>query len=312
MKLKNFAVASLTTLLLVGCGSSSSTPTSVDLTSSLDLPDEKTFIFFDNESSDQYLYNTTSDTNMDMNTDENATYNMTGKTGKLIRWDHETTAGVDQKIVMLNYDFDINNGDLTYNDFKYLGHFHEEDNVNVFASHSNEEFDPAISSDAKKATLISLNTHLREQEEIKKEIAEAIPSTEELCNFYAFEHDHEDENTTEEEHAGAAHIALTKSGKVYVYHEEEGTEGLTQEGSAFALEGVSTCEEDRSSIVKASDYGVYIFSAESQTLYLVDSHGEDFHRHSKWTGSKFLPTNFTPTEFVGIGESDDHDHNETY
>ncbi|CAA6807698.1 MAG: Unknown protein [uncultured Sulfurovum sp.] len=311
MKLSNFAVASLTTLLLVGCGSSSSTSTSVDLTSSLDLPDEKTFIFFDNESSDQYLYNTTSDTNTDMNNDDNATYNMTGKTGKLIRWDHETAAGVDQKIVMLNYDFDINNGDLTYNDFQYLGHFHEEDNVNTFASHSNEEFDPEVSSDGKKAALVSLNTHLKEQEEVREEIAEALPSTEELCNFYVFEHAHEEESTTEEEHEEAAHIALTKSGKVYVYHEEEGEEALKQEGTAFALEGVSTCEEDRSSIVKASDYGVYIFSAESQTLYLVDSHGEDFHQHSKWTGSKFLPTNFSPTEFVGIGESDDeddHDH----
>ena len=311
MKLTNLAVVSLTSLLLIGCGSSSSSSTAVDLTSSLDLPDEKTFIFFDNESSDQYLYNTTSDTNTDMNADENATYNMTDKTGKLIRWDHETTAGTDQKVVMLNYDFDINNGDLTYNDFKYLGHFHEEDNVNVFAAHSNEEFNPEVSSDAQKTALATLNTHLKEQEEVKQEIAEALPATEELCNFYAFEHDHEDENTTEEEHEEAAHIALTKSGKVYVYHEEEGTEGLQQEGTAFALDGVSSCEEDQSSIVKASDYGVYIFSANSQTLYLVDAHDGDFHQHSKWTGSKFLPTNFSPTQFVGINESDeedDHDH----
>jgi len=333
MKLTNLTaltVASVATLILSGCGSDSdpkvdsnidanlsdenSSNLSRDLTSSLNLPDEKTFVFFDNESSDQYLYDGTKDTNIDMNANANATYNMKGKTGKLIRWDHETATGVDQKLVMLNYDFDINNGDLTYNDFHYLGHFHEEDNVNVFAAHSNSEFDPAVSSDGKKAALASLNAHLKEQEEIRKEIAEALPAGETLCNFYAFEHEHEENNATdtnttdEHDHEAGAHIALTKSGKVYVYHEKEGEEELHQDGAAFALEGVSSCDEDKSSIVKASDAGVYIFSANSQTLYLVDSHGSDFHQHSKWTGSKFLPTNFEPTQFVGIGESDDHDH----
>jgi major membrane immunogen (membrane-anchored lipoprotein) len=313
MKLTNLAIASLTTLFLVGCGNSDSN-TNVSLTSSLDLPDGKTLIFFDNESSKQYMYDTTEDTNTDMNSEANATYNMTDKTGKIIRWDHETTAGVDQKIVMLTDDFDINEGNLTFNDFHYLGHFHEEDNEHVFAAHSNSEFDPEVSSDGKKAALVSLNQHLLQQEEIKQEISEALPSTEELCNFYAFEHEEHDENTTDtnttEEHAheGGAHIALTKSGQVYVYYEEDGEEGLHQDGTAFALDGVSSCEEDQSSIMKASDYGVYIFSAQSQTLYLVDSHGEDFHQHSKWTGSKFLPTNFTPTQFAGISESDEEDH----
>jgi major membrane immunogen (membrane-anchored lipoprotein) len=312
MKLTNLAVAGLTALLLIGCGSSSdNTNTNLNISSSLDLPDDKVLIFFDNDSSKQYMYDTTKDTNTDMNAETNATYNMTDKTGKLIRWDHETTAGVDQKIVMLRDDFDINEGNLTYNDFHYLGHFHEEDNEPVFAAHSNSEFDPAVSSDAKKAALVALNKHLLEQEEIKQEIAQALPSTEELCNFYAFAHEeHEEDNGTEEHEE--AHIALTKSGKVYIYHEEDNVTGLQQEGSAFALDGVTSCEEEKSSIIKSDDHGVYIFSAESQTLYLIDSHGEDFHQHSKWTGSKFLPTNFTPTQLAGIGESDDHDHNATY
>jgi len=68
---------------------------------------------------------------------------MTDKTGKLIVWDHKTPAGIDQKIVMLDDGFNINEGNLTFNDFHYLGHFHEEDNVQVFAAHSNSEFDPA-------------------------------------------------------------------------------------------------------------------------------------------------------------------------
>ena len=314
MNTTKITIASLATFLFIGCGSSSSNNnndnTDVNLTSSLDLPDGKALIFFDNATSNQYLYDTTADTNTNMNTDANATYNMTDQTGKLIRWDHETTSGVDQKIVMINDDFNINEGNLTYNDFHYLGHFHEEDNVNVFASHSNSEFDPTVSSDAKKATLVSLNTHLLEQEEIKQEIAQALPSGEELCNFYAFEHEDHDANATEE-HGASAHIALTKKGNIYVY-EEDATTGLTESQSSFSLDGVTNCEEEKSSIIKNNDDGVLIFSAETQTLYLVDSHGEDFHQHSKWTGSKFLPTNFTPTQFAGIGESDeDHDHNAT-
>lgn len=306
MKLTQLTIATLSTLLLVGCGSGSSNG-EVSLASSLDLTDGKTMVFFDNATSDQYMYDTTADTNTDMNTDINATYNMTDKTGKLIRWDHVTTAGTDQKIVMLNDDFDINEGNLTYTDFQYLGHFHEEDNVNVFAAHSNDEFDPEVSSDGKKAALVSLNTHLLEQEEIKQEIAGSLPSSEELCNFYAFEHEEHEEESNETEEA--AHIALTKSGNIYVYYEKEGVEGLQQSGAAFALDSVTSCEEDKSAIIKNDDYGVLIFSGQTQTLYLVDSHGADFHQHSKWTGSKFLPTNFTPTQFVAIGESDeDHEH----
>jgi len=172
---------------------------------------------------------------------------MTDKTGKLIVWDHKTPAGIDQKIVMLDDGFNINEGNLTFNDFHYLGHFHEEDNVQVFAAHSNSEFDPATASSKKKGALVALNKHLLEQEEIKQEISEALPSGEELCNFYVFAHEeHDDHNASEEEHEEAAHIALTKSGKVYVYHEEEGKEGLHQE-SVFALDGVSSCEEDKSS-----------------------------------------------------------------
>lgn len=323
MKLTNLVITGFTALLLVGCGSSNSTNanTNLNISSSLDLPNGKTLIFFDNESSKQYLYDTTKDTNTDMNAEANATYNMTDKTGRLIVWNHETAAGIDQKIVMLNDDFNINEGNLTYNDFHYLGHFHEEDNEHVFAAHANSEFDPTVSSDAKKAALVALNKHLLEQEEVKQEIAEALPSGEELCNFYVFAHEeHEEEedadhNETAEAHEheeASAHIALTKSGKVYIYHEEE--EGLHQEGAAFALDGVSSCEEDKSSIIKSDDYGVYIFSAESQTLYLVDSHGEDFHQHSKWTGSKFLPEGFTPTQLAGISESNEHYHenNETH
>jgi len=149
--------------------------------------------------------------------------------------------------------------------------------------------------------------NLLEREEIKQEISEALPSGEELCNFFVFEHeDHNDHHASEE---ASPHIALTKTGKMYIY--EEDSSGLKASQSSFTLDGVMECEEDKSSIIKSGNHGVFVFSAQSQTLYLVDSHGEDFHQHSKWTGSKFLSAGFTPTQLAGISKSDDdhnHDH----
>ncbi len=304
MKLTKLTTILLTAFLLVGCGSSS------DTSNGLDLPDGKTLIFFDNESSKQYMYNTDTETSEDMNTDTTQNYNMTDKNGKIIVWNHKTANGIDQKIVMLHDDFNINEGNLTYNNFHYLGHFHTEDEKQVFAAHSPDEFDPTVSSDKKKATLNTFNMHLIEQEEIKQEITEALPIGEELCNFFVFEHVHEeseDHNETQEEEA-APHLALSKSGKVYVF--EEGEAGLAQSQATFGLDGVTSCEEDKSSIIQNSEHGVLIFSAESQKLYLVDEHGMDFHQHSSWTASKFLPTGFTPSQLAGIGKSDEesHDH----
>jgi len=292
-------------LAFSGCGSDSDSSGG----SSIDLPDGKTMIFFDNKSARQYSYNTDTEIAEDMNTESNATFNMTGKTGTLFSWLDETPQGDEQKIVMFHdsYDFAVD-GNATFEDFHYLGHFHEEDNVKHFAAHSNSEFDPAVSSDAKKAAMVRLNTALAEREEIKEELSEVLPDGEVLCNFFVFDHDHhdeEDDNATEEE--AIPHIALSGSGKVYVYGESNET--LTSSQPVFALDGVSECKEAESAIIQSSDDGVFIFSANSQKLYLVDNHGMDFHQHSSWNIGKFLPEGFTPTGVAAIGEGEaDHDH----
>jgi thiamine phosphate synthase YjbQ (UPF0047 family) len=308
MKLQTTALL-LSGALLVGCGSSSDSTNDANNTTAIDITDGLTMIFFDNVSSKQYLYNTDTETYEDMNADETQNYDMTGRHGKPYVWFHETTAGVDQKIVMLNEDFDINEGNVTYESFQYLGHFHEENNEQHFAAHSPDEFDPDNNASAAKlAALNALSADLLEKEEIKEEIAEALPSGESLCNFFVFEHDHEEEDNETEKHEeeAAAHIALTTTGSVYVFVEQNGTLQSTQ--AAFALEGVSACETDKSAIVKASDYGVIIFSAQSQKLYLVDNHGMDFHQHSTWDIAKFLPAGFTPTSLASIVEEGEHDH----
>lgn len=301
------ASAAAAAVMMTGCGGSSNNNNNNNDTTAIDLPDGKTLILFDNVSSIQYLYNTDTDSYDDMNV-AGKNYNMTGKNGKLIVWNHETASGVDPKIVMIDENFDITDGNLTHEDMHYLGHFHTENNVPVFAAHSADEFDPASSSDGKKAALKSLNMHLIEQNEIKEEITEALPSGETLCNFFVFEHEEHEEDhneTAHEEEEAAPHIAITTSGKVYVFEEHE--EGLEESQAAFALDGVTECKENELSIIKNDDHGVLIFSAQSQKLYLADSHGEDFHVHSTWDVDSFLPTGFTPTIFTGIGEGH-HDH----
>lgn len=308
MKLKKtWAGVLLSGFLLVGCGGSSTSEDDTQRVSGtqIDLPDGNVLIFFDNNTSEQYLYDTDSETSEDMNI-EGENYDMRGKNGKLIVWNHHTSTGVDPKIVMLDEYFDINEGNVTHNDFHYLGHFHEENNEKFFAAHSADEFDPAVASDQKLAALDALSAHLIEQEEIRAEIEEALPSDEMLCNFFVFEHEHEEADTNETEEEAAPHIALTESGKVYVFAEVNET--LSEIQTPVVLDGVTECQENRSSIIQNGDHGVLIFSAQTQKLYLVDNHGMDFHQHSSWDINRFLPAGFTPTQMAGIGEGEEHDH----
>jgi hypothetical protein len=287
------ATAAVVATMMTGCGGGSSSPQE-----SVDMPDGMTLILFDNKTSNQMMYDTTKDTGTCMNAAENK-YSMTGKQGKLIVWDHETVTGVDQKIVMLHDDFDINEGNLTHQKFHYLGHFHEENNVPIFAAHSADEFDPAKSSDKQKAALMALNRHLHGQKEAREEIGAALPSGEVLCNFYVFGHGHEGDEAP-------AHIALSKTGKVYVFAEDNVSGELVATQNSFGLDGVTECNEDESNIVKQSEHGVLIFSAQSQKIYLVDSHGMDFHAHSTWDIGRLNDNKFIPTQLVGISGDDDH------
>ncbi|CAA6827574.1 MAG: Unknown protein, partial [uncultured Sulfurovum sp.] len=115
MKLTNLAIASLTTLLLVGCGGSGTTATET-----ADLPADKTLVFFDNATSTQYLYDTEKKAYENMNADATKAYDMTSKNGQLYTWKHEISEGVhEQKIVMLHDDYTIGQT-LPYTEFHYL------------------------------------------------------------------------------------------------------------------------------------------------------------------------------------------------
>jgi hypothetical protein len=279
--------------------------------SMLDLPDGKTLIFYDANSGSQYSYDTDSDTYTSMDV-EGQNYDMIGNTdGQIFTWfDPTDGTAIDQKIVMFNstYDYSID-GNVTSDDFYYLGHFHTEDENQVFAAHSADEFDPDNNASAAKLNALKrLSTSLGERELQKNAILDVLPDTKTLCNYHKIDHTEVEEHEEGEEEELLPYVALTTDGQIYVYEEDEnGT--LSPLQAAVQLEGVTECTEDTSAIVQYSEEGVLVFSAFTQKLYLVDAHGGDFHQHSSFTVSKFLPTDFTPTQMAGIGEGD-HDHDE--
>lgn len=320
--------AAVSALLFTGCGGGGSTPEG-DM-AAIEL-EGKTLLFFDNDSSAQHIYKEEHEEaeahSMEAEDEEHGELpDMTGKDGKLIVWEHND----DQKIVMLDALFDIEEGNLTHEGFHYIGHFHGEE----FAVHLSEEFDPENTElnatvKAKRANgLRALNEYLIEQAEEREVIEHALEEvtngSETLCNFFILG-DHEDhegheahsEDNESEEHEETPHIALTESGKVYVFVEEE-EEGqvpmqeehgeLVQDGPAFALDGVTSCSETTSNMVEYNDHGVLVFSAQSQKIYLVDAHDGDFHVHSTTDVSELVPADFTPTQLAAIGEAEGHDH----
>lgn len=321
------ASAAAAAIMMTGCGGSSSPEGSTGD----ELPTGLTLIMFDNASGAQYSYDTEHEELKNLNEDENAAYNMTGKNGKLAVWTHhmedaEGNETEEQKVVMFNdVNYNILNDDdnVTYDDIHYLGHFHGEE----FAAHSADEFNPAMETNQtlltkKLDTLKSLSGFLLEREEVRKELDEALEKVNAegyLCNFIVLGEHEVHEEAGHEEH-GTPHIALTSEGYVYAFeeHEENGEHVLEQAGTEFLLKGMTECTENESNIFQIEEEGVVIFSSDTQTLHMVDRHsgtegasayGTGFHEHSTVKISEFMPAGFEPTSVVAIGEGEhDHEH----
>lgn len=305
--LKKTLVTTVLLFALSGCDSDNDKKNSA---SSVDLPDEKTLIFYNQTTAAQYAYDTDTEISSDLNGDASSNFYMVGQTaGKLLYWPDEYAEGeIDEKVVMLNADYDFaEDGNLSYTDFIYLGHFHDSE----LAAHSAEEFNPASDSysAAKAAALVRLNTYLAERNATRAEIVEALSATapgETLCNFFVPSHHHDEEEEAEGEEAHP-HFALSSAGKVYVF-DENTSEELESIQSAISLEGADSCTETGSGITGYGEHGILVFSADSQKLYLVDSHGLDYHQHSQWSLGEFLPIGFSGEMMIGMGEGEAHDH----
>lgn len=292
-------------LTFSGCGDSGSN----DNGGGAEIDGEKLFFFYNQLSQAQMTYDTETSESGDLNSDPESNFYMYDKeAGRLLYFPDEYQEGeVDEKVVMLkaSYDYAVD-GNLTYEDFIYLGHFHDEE----LAAHSADEFAPENINDAKTAALLRLNRYLAEQEEIKEEIKEAVEAEgESLCNFFVPEHHHEDEHETDEadEEEAVAHFALSSSGKVYIFEEQD--DALVSIQDPVQLEGASECAADESGITSSGDAGIFVFLKSTQKLYLVDAHGLDYHQHSQWDLTEFMPSSFEATQMIGFGEGE-HDHDE--
>lgn len=300
-----FAVLISLLIFLNGCTSNSDATKEGE--SGADVEGGKLFLFYNQKTQAQYTYDSEHDKNSNLNSDASSNFYMLNKeAGELFFWSDEYEEGkIDEKVVMLKASYDFSrDGNITADDFFYLGHFHDDE----LAAHSADEFKEANVSDAKKAALVRLNLYLAEQEAIKEEITEALSAQgETLCNFLVPHHEeHEEHNTSmhEDEHE-APHYALSSSGKVFVFEEHNATLELKQSG--LILDGVYECTEGESGMSATAD-GLFIFSKLTQTLYLVDAHGLDFHVHGSWKLNELLPSSVEATQMIGFGGSDEHEH----
>jgi hypothetical protein len=319
LKITGLALSAI--LALGGCGSSDSDSGSDDssLQESMgaEIDVEKLFFFYNHLTGEQYTYDTTTREVANLNSDETSNLYMSNKGhGHIIYWPHQTTdengtAIIDEKAVMVNesYEYGVD-GNLTHENLIYLGHFHGED----LAAHSSAEFDPdsnisATYSEAikvKKANALkALNIYLAEQNEIKEEIAEALDSEgETLCNFFVPHHEHEDNETEEET---IPHYALTEDGELYIF--TEGENGLEKYQGPLVLDGATSCSKNESGMTSAGESSIFVYMHSSKRVYLMDSHGADYHEHSKWEIGEILPSSVEPMQMIGFGGIDeDHEH----
>lgn len=309
------AVVLSSATFLTACGGSS-TDTASNNTSSVDLPDEKTLVFVDANSPKQYLYNTTSEKSTDLNADSTQNYYLgdTSQIGHFLFWPDDSNGDGEvneEKILMMKSTY-TDYATIDSDQFLYLAHYHGTE----FDGHASTEFANPVEGSAISNELKRLNTYVTKQKKLFDEVNEALQADttaagETLCRAFVDPHaghEHSETTTTKAETATTvAHFALTKSGRLYFY--KEGDSGLTSMQGFVALEGISQINDcHKATMTRADDDGILVFVADSQKLYLIDSHGGDYHQHSQVSLSEFMPAGFHADFMAAIGEGAEHDH----
>ncbi|MEJ2619079.1 MAG: hypothetical protein P8163_02210 [Candidatus Thiodiazotropha sp.] len=311
-------------LLFNGCGGSSSNNSSDDETT-LGLPEEIDLVMLNALTGAYYSFDSTSETRTDLNelaasSQDSAVQNLqitdTSTIGSFFHWpDFRLSNGeelLDMKYLLMAPEYTP--GDpIDADQFVHLAHFHGDE----LAAHDAEEFRDPEAGSAIAAALERLNSFVTKQKALEDEIAEVIPDGEQLCRAYVdpyleFELEQEagaEEGTDAHAHGALVHFALTESGRVYFFEEHEGA--LEQTQGFVSLDDVVTISDcNRTTIARVSDDGVIIFVPDTQLLYLVDSHGGDYHQHSSWAVSLLMPeaVNADMIAILGSGAEHDHDH----
>ena len=326
-------------LVLAGCGSSSSggsdDPNGIDI----GLPKGLTLSFLSFDSS-YHAYNTDTLELLDLN--EAARYSQdsavqsleikdTSTIGHFFHWpDFREVDGAEvfnMSYLLMKPGY-TTGSDIDSNDFVHYVHFHGED----LAAHSGEEFANPETGSAIEAAMLRLNDYVVEQSAIHDEVADALNDTQgaegqSLCRAFVdpylqfeSEHAHEDEVASEAEddhaHGALVHIALTDTGRLYFFAEAEHDEPAKHDGHELVstqgfvpLEGVGQIADcARTTIARANDDGVLVFIPDTQTLYYVDNHGADWHQHSRHALADLNGLRADMVAILGSGDAHEHDH----
>ncbi len=286
-------------LMLSACGDSDSSSESSE---ALELESAKKALFFYGASTnDHYSFDTETQALTDLNSDTEALHEFkmdANDDGRLFVWidnKGDTNSSNDEdKVLMFDSDYSFaDDGDATWEDFHYLGHYHDDD----LAAHTNEEFD--VTSGSKYDAMVRLNIYLQEQETLKTLLAaqpEITSAGTTICDHYTVTH--EEENETH-------YFVLGTDGTLYTY-EDDGAISFKDQTVVTS----AGCTAGRSGMSAAED-GVLIYL--QSKLYLVDSHDDGVtHVHSEWDISEVLGDGKGIDMMVGIRSLDhddeDHDH----
>lgn len=294
--IKNMALALSALVVLSGCGSDSDTAAGAG-SDPLELEsDGKTLVFYNDSAKTQYAYNVDSTVVTNLQNAEDASgndisnFNMKdGESGKLTIWidnKGDTNASNDEgKVIMFNEDYSFSDdGNATWENFYYLGHFHGDH----LAAHSNDEFN--VTSGGKFNAMIRLNEYLSEQNTLEQNLSSVIPSAADgLCGFHTFVS--EDDETF--------YYAMGKNGTMYVYDENITTPAL----DSVAI--TDSCSENEFGMSSTED-GVLFFSTNTEKVYSIDSHEDGiYHIHSSWDLSQLIGDGKSAQMMVGLEPVED-------
>ena len=297
---------------------------------SVGLPEGLSLSLLNTSTGAYYQFDTDSETLIDLNeaaasSEDTAVQKLaitdTSVLGSFFHWpdfrEVDEEESFDNKYLLMTPNY-MSGTPIDYTYFTQLVHFHDD----TLAAHSADEFADIEEGSAKAQGLARLNAFVEEQAELHEEVAEAMPDGEVLCRafvdpYVAFElnHEHEEEETDEEgaheEEHTLIHMALSSSGRMYFMQEAD--EGLIETQGFVKLDNVDTIADcDRTTIARASEDGVLVFIPDTQMLYLVDSHGGDYHQHSTWDISAVLPEGVTADMVAVLGAGEAHDHDEEH
>jgi hypothetical protein len=306
------ASAMAAAVIMTGCGGSGDSRGSEKKLPELES-EGKTLVFYSASANEQYAYTVDNGSvlNLQGATDAEGNditnFNMkTGEEGRLFLWVDDkgdnNASNDEEKIVMFKQAYKhARDGNATWEDFYYLGHFHTHNDGGTIehhlAAHSNEEFN--VTSGGKYDAMVRLNKYLTEQDNLENTLSTKIPpEANGLCGFHTL-------NTDE---GKTFYIAAGKNGKIYIYDNN-----LTFKDEVTPT-GVDSCTENEFGMSSTED-GILYFSKVTQKLHMIDSHdgGNLWHEHSNFDlQEEILGTGKTAEMMVGIAplesEEEHHDH----